>query len=123
MLKCERKGQCSTNNLTLPSFGILLRDSKLPGNKNEGIGLADHNAAGTTSAAAAGATVTVDTAGTTLSSTTTTTLKPNPKNPNALALGPNIKIPPCLSLATIPTAEKTEGKESGGAAATVVARR
>lgn len=91
--ECERSGDCSSN-FTLPNFGILLRDTQLPGNKKEGIGLADPNASNTSTATAAGATVTV-TAGTVpsnaASSSTPTATKS--KNSDALAVGLGVGIP------------------------------
>ncbi|CAF9910237.1 MAG: hypothetical protein ALECFALPRED_006432 [Alectoria fallacina] len=90
--ECERSGDCSSN-FTLPSFAILLRDTQLPGNKQEGIGLADPNASNT-SIAAAGATVTV-TASTTpsnaASSSTPAVTKSNKSD--ALAVGLGVGIP------------------------------
>ncbi|KAL9072078.1 MAG: hypothetical protein Q9161_003853 [Pseudevernia consocians] len=90
--ECERSSDCSTN-FTLPDFGILLRDTQLPGNKQEGIGLADPNAS-KTSAAAAAATVTVTagiTASNAASSSTPTATKS--KNSDGLAVGLGVGIP------------------------------
>lgn len=90
--ECERAGQCSSN-FTLSNFGILLRDSQLPGNPKEGIGLADPNAP-TTSATAVGATVTV-TAGVTSSdaASSSTPTATESKNSKALAVGLGVGIP------------------------------
>lgn len=90
--ECERSGDCSSN-FTLPSFGILLRDTQLPGNKQEGIGLADPNASNT-STAAAGATVTVaaGTASSNAASSSTPTVTKS-KNSDALAVGLGVGIP------------------------------
>lgn len=90
--ECERSSDCASN-FTLPNFGILLRDTQLPGNKKEGIGLADPNASNTS--AAAGATVTV-TAGTTPSnaaSTSSATVTKSKNNSDALAVGLGVGIP------------------------------
>lgn len=88
--ECERSGNC-VSNFTLPSFGLLLRDTQLPGNKQEGIGLADPNASAT-----AGATVTV-TAGIAASnaaSTSSPIIKASKhKSSDALAVGLGVGIP------------------------------
>ena len=91
--ECERSGDCSSN-FTLPNFGILLRDSQLPGNKHEGIGLADPNASNTSAAAAAGATVTV-TAGTAPSNaaSSSTPAATKSKHSDGLAVGLGVGIP------------------------------
>ena len=84
--ECERSGDCSSN-FTLPNFGILLRDSQLPGNKQGGIGLADPKASNT-SAAAASATITV-TAGTAPSNAASSSIltATRLKKSDALAIG------------------------------------
>ena len=92
--ECERSSDCSSN-FTLPNFGILLRDTQLPGNKQEGIGLADPNASKTSAAAtAAGATVTVtagSAASNAASSSTPTATKS--KHSDGLAVGLGVGIP------------------------------
>lgn len=90
--ECERSGDCSSN-FTLPNFGILLRDTQLPGSKQQGIGLADPNASNT-SAAAASATVTV-TAGTSSSNaaSSSTPIATKSKKSDALAVGLGVGIP------------------------------
>lgn len=98
----EREGQCSTN-YSLHPFGILLRDSQLPGNQKQGIGLTDPN--------------------TTSNATTAPILlllpplsKQNPQNSDPLALGLGVGIPPTrlvaasASSAADPTAKEIKGK-------------
>lgn len=89
--ECERSGGCSSN-FTLPNFGILLRDTQLPGSKQQGIGLADPNASN--SSAAASATVTV-TAGTAPSDGASSShpVATKSKNSDALAVGLGVGIP------------------------------
>ncbi|KAL9133276.1 MAG: hypothetical protein Q9175_005547 [Cornicularia normoerica] len=87
--ECERTGYCSTN-FTLPNFGILLRDTQLPGDKKEGIGLADPNAPNTP-----GATVTVSAgiAPTSAASSSTQTVSKSQNHSDALAVGLGVGIP------------------------------
>ena len=113
--QCEFAGQCSTN-FTLPDFGILLRDSQLPGNPKEGIGLADPRASSSsassssTSAAAAKTTVTVTAAAdggivpSNDASSSPPTITTSSSNAHALAVGLGVGIPLGLLLLVACTA-------------------
>ena len=90
--ECERSGDCSSN-FTLPTFGILLRDTQLPGNKQEGIGLADPNASYSSSNTSATVTVTSGTAASTSSSSPHLTKSAKNNNSHALAVGLGVGIP------------------------------
>lgn len=87
--ECERTSACASN-FTLPNFGLLLRDSQLPGAQPDGIGLADPSASSSSSAATA--TVTVTAGGAASSSTPTATATASTGS-DALAVGLGVGIP------------------------------